>query len=651
MSDLRGVQLAVHLDAVLNDYKEHKTIYGYSADKFYYGFPGYDFSVDLFGKKVDTPLGPAAGPHTQLAQNILLSFLHGSRIIELKTIQKLDELDIPRPCIDIRNIGYNVEWSQELSLEKSYEEYVKAWILIHIIRHLELLGKAKNNSFYNTVFDISVGYDLEGISSPQVERWIQGMMNAHDKINELLAGLPQRYAHIRKITVPDKISDSVTLSTFHGCPGEEIEDIVKHLISKHHLNVVVKMNPTLAGFDFVQKTLHNELGYSHIQLDKSAFDNDLNFAQAVAMMKRLRDFAKKHGVTLGAKFTNTLVVENSEHIFTDEKRYLSGSPLYVLAMHLVHKFRQEIGADFPLSFSGGINRHNFSEAVACGLVPVTTCTDILKKGGYSRLTSYLQNLKTTMEEYDTENLNAFILKFAKEEHLTKNAALLHNAQNIARAALQNPEYHFNKNSGAPKKINSELKLFDCLSCNICLPVCPNAATFSFEAQAVDWPLINYRLQDGKLLEINSARFKTGKATQIGIIQDFCNSCGNCDTFCPEHGGPYLQKPRFFIHEKDFLTSLENNSFYFYSANHLAGRFSGEVYHLKFNKQKDEYRFENENFIFIYSDNGSLKDYELKTDPPENLLTDSRPFLILRLLQTSFKKQTPQYHKFLFNIAL
>lgn len=33
--------------------------------------------------------------------------------------------------------------------------------------------------------------------------------------------------------------------------------------------------------------------------------------------------------------------------------------------------------------------------------------------------------------------------------------------------------------------------------------------------------------------------------QIGTFQDFCNDCGNCDTFCPEDGGPYLVKPRFF----------------------------------------------------------------------------------------------------------
>ena len=41
------------------------------------------------------------------------------------------------------------------------------------------------------------------------------------------------------------------------------------------------------------------------------------------------------------------------------------------------------------------------------------------------------------------------------------------------------------------------------------------------------------------------RFEARKHHQIANFQDFCNDCGNCDTFCPEDGGPYLEKPRFF----------------------------------------------------------------------------------------------------------
>src|SRR5580692_11231231 len=52
---------------------------------------GRDLSVSFHGHAAATPLGPAAGPHSQLAQNLVLSFLGGARIIELKTVQILDE--------------------------------------------------------------------------------------------------------------------------------------------------------------------------------------------------------------------------------------------------------------------------------------------------------------------------------------------------------------------------------------------------------------------------------------------------------------------------------------------------------------------------------------------------------------------------------
>ena len=44
----------------------------------------------IFGRKLETPFGPAAGPHTQLAQNIAAAYYSGSRFFELKTVQVID---------------------------------------------------------------------------------------------------------------------------------------------------------------------------------------------------------------------------------------------------------------------------------------------------------------------------------------------------------------------------------------------------------------------------------------------------------------------------------------------------------------------------------------------------------------------------------
>ena len=97
---------------ILTEKKEHGTVFGirrmYRADP--------QKTLELFGSRLETPFGPAAGPHTQLAQNIIAAYLTGSRFFELKTVQILDGEDLPvaKPCIDARDECYNVEWSTEL---------------------------------------------------------------------------------------------------------------------------------------------------------------------------------------------------------------------------------------------------------------------------------------------------------------------------------------------------------------------------------------------------------------------------------------------------------------------------------------------------------------------------------------------------------
>jgi len=227
MAELFGVSLGTHLESIIQEYASRQSIYGHPERKIYRGYPGFDLSVDFHGKRAETLLGPASGPHTQMAQNIILAFLGGGRIMELKTVQILDQLEIHRPCIDVRNIGFNVEWSQELLLEDSLREYIIAWILLKIIEEMEILRIPKGDPFYNTVFDISVGYDLKGISSPPVHQWLRRIMNAEEDIAKILDTLPEKYAHLKKLPIEPQIANSATLSTFHGCPRDEIEAIVQ----------------------------------------------------------------------------------------------------------------------------------------------------------------------------------------------------------------------------------------------------------------------------------------------------------------------------------------------------------------------------------------------------------------------------------------
>src|SRR6478672_10931874 len=163
MAELRPIPFAQLLRRILVEPAKTGTLFDLPLRKAWRPRAGLDLSVDVHGHRAQTPVGPAAGPHAQMAQNIVLSWLAGSRVIELKTVQVLDELDIPRPCIDAATIGFNVEWSQELKLEESLREYVKGWMLIEILRARDAVGLGAANPASAPIFELSVGYDLKGL--------------------------------------------------------------------------------------------------------------------------------------------------------------------------------------------------------------------------------------------------------------------------------------------------------------------------------------------------------------------------------------------------------------------------------------------------------------------------------------------------------
>ena len=94
-------------------------------------------TLPIFGEKIETPFGPAAGPNSQLAQNIIASYLAGARFFEVKTVQKMDGHDlavcVPRPCILADDEGYNQEWSTELTVPQALNEYIKAWCALKVL--------------------------------------------------------------------------------------------------------------------------------------------------------------------------------------------------------------------------------------------------------------------------------------------------------------------------------------------------------------------------------------------------------------------------------------------------------------------------------------------------------------------------------------
>lgn len=392
------------LNWIFSEYIRHKSIFGIPEQRFFRKKINSFFPI--FNEKIETPFGPAAGPHTQLSQNIITSYLTGGRFFELKTVQVLDNLEIDKPCIDAEDEGYNVEWSQELSLQESYDEYLKGWIIVHLLKKVFNLSSCEDRSF---VFNMSVGYDLNGIKSEKVDQFIELLKDSSKsdlfyEYLEQLEGLikKQNLANLFNESTTDlvnyidlispTISSSVTLSTMHGCPCNEIESIVKYLIKEKNLHVYVKLNPTLLGYEKVRNLL-NSLGYNYLELKEESFEHDLQFQDAIPMLKRLMQFAKDHNKIFGIKLSNTLGVKNSLGRLPGDEMYLSGRSLFPLTINLTYQIAKELDGKINISYSGGANILNSNKIIEAGIYPVTFATELLKPGGYLRLNQIVEDFE------------------------------------------------------------------------------------------------------------------------------------------------------------------------------------------------------------------------------------------------------------------
>ncbi|MBL1216438.1 MAG: glutamate synthase [Planctomycetes bacterium] len=604
MVDLHPAPFDELLKRIRLEYAQRRSVFDLPQRSWYTGLdksgrPHPDMRVQLHGQTAGNPLGPAAGPHTQMAQNLLLSWLAGSRILELKTVQINDQLEIPRPCINVPNVGYNVEWSQELRLAQSLDQYVQGAMLIHMLREAPglVLGHDEAGGWpafdqslgAATIFDMSVGYDLAGITSDPVRHFIESMRDASACLDRLRTQIPGEMSPLRDLEYPCALSSSITLSTFHGCPADEIEKICEFLLRDIGVDVIVKMNPPMLGSERLEYLLHDVMGYWNIRVNPQAYDSGLTLVEGIDLTQRLACFARQQGRSFGVKFSNTLEVLNSGVPFPDDVHvmYLSGPPLHVITMSLTETFRRQVGAALPISFSAGVDRHNAADVVSCGFVPVTTCTDLLKTGGYARLPAYLDRLTEAMRAVGADCIDDFILDVHGKRHAAEGdvgtAAWL-NTPVVAEACRADERYRASRNTLAPRRINAHLVLFDCLSCDKCIPVCPNAANFAYESPEIDEGYYDLEVApDGSIACSGKYKpFRLRRATQIANFADWCNHCGNCDTFCPEYDGPYLMKPVFFSSRDTYGASSTHDGFVLErhdSRMTMTGRIKGQEYSL------------------------------------------------------------------------
>lgn len=385
MSDrMTPIPFGVMMDWILRDMKRGDGIFGVRRPRLARGG-----TLDFLGEKMEAPVGPAAGPHTQLAQNLTAAYAGGARFFELKTVQTLDGPDLPvsKPCIDARDECYNVEWSTELRVPEAMGEYIKGWYALKLISKEFSLGSPDG-----FIFNMSVGYDLEGISSPKIDSFIEGLRDASetDAWRECRSWTLENLAKFKNVdadyveAVSSKVCGSITLSTLHGCPPQEIERIASYLLAEKGLHTFIKCNPTLLGYDYCRMKL-DELGYGYIAFDDHHFKEDLQYSEAVPMISRLMAKAEAKGLEFGVKLTNTFPVDNPKDVMAGDEMYMSGRALFPLTLEAARRLTIDFNGGLRISWSGGADAENLTELCAAGIWPVTLATTLLKPGGYQRL--------------------------------------------------------------------------------------------------------------------------------------------------------------------------------------------------------------------------------------------------------------------------
>jgi len=426
-----------------------------------------------------------------------------------------------------------------------------------------------------------------------------------------------------------------------------------------------------------------------------------------------------------------------------------------LTLNLVQKFREHMGAKVPLldkeggpkggvvpllgstipiSFSAGLDSNNMANCVAMNFIPVTTCTDLLRPGGYARLIRYLEKLGEKMHAVGAARLPDFVVRYAGQglaaidrvtqdlndslraqfagahpeqigrvqswleaevamplkawvgarhgvplravcqqiaanfagvgaqgdaplpavmadalrgaiaglEQALLDAAGLLNTPLLVKEATENPRYAWEQNKGVPRKIGSKLWLYDCINCDKCVPVCPNVANFVYETTGVNVTYDNFELPpEGPPQRVPGGVFKVAKVHQLANYADACNDCGNCDVFCPEDGGPYVEKPRFFGSLETYRKYAGRNGFYIAfegDQTTIYGAIAGASYQLSLNPLIDRAWFSNGNAeVEIQPSRDVVVSWKLK---PEISATryklDMLPYLQLKLLVESIR---------------
>jgi putative selenate reductase len=327
------------------------------------------------------------------------------------------------------------------------------------------------------VFNMSVGYNLEGILRPNVQWYLDAMADASRYLPAYVEIVARHHPAIRDLDIPARLSDAITLSTMHGCPPDEIERISQYLIEERGLHTSVKCNPTLLGAERVRGIVNGDLGFSDVPIPDAAFGHDLRYEDAVPMFGRLKHAADARGVTFGLKLSNTLEVDNWRSVFDrDATMYLSGRALHPVTVNLAATLSDAFDGSLPLSFAGGADWLNLADLLGGGVTTVTVCSDLLKTGGYLRMTQYAEGLDAAMDAVGATSLDDYVRRTATAAGFEGDRGRVadcarFNLRRYADEVRHGWRYHRASFRTERSKTSRRLGPFDCIAAP-CVDECP-----------------------------------------------------------------------------------------------------------------------------------------------------------------------------------
>ena len=112
--------------------------------------------------------------------------------------------------------------------------------------------------------------------------------------------------------------------------------------------------------------------------------------------------------------------------------------------------------------------------------------------------------------------------------------------------------------------------------------------------------------NGNYTVVRDDNFIIEQKYQIMNIADYCNECGNCTSFCPTSGRPFVDKPNIALCEESF-NSLERG--YWNQGDHILYKQNDCIYRL--DVMDDKYVFSSKHFSIRLDKEFAIQDVELK----------------------------------------